>query len=1027
MMVYFARIGYFSSLFFCFLCISAIGGEASWTKIELDGKVGDWAMQESTGRLFASLPDANAVVEIDLSTGKEKRRIEIPGGPRHLIFKRDLLIVGCTSPVSLVTVDLKNNKAGAAISLPGKKLTAIFCSQVDNSRAYAVCETGGNFPDLPAIAPIDLSNRKVLKSVPLQGVIMSREISHVKMSPDGCWIAWDAGHMVSPSGGNLASVEEETATFQERMHLHESFGPLNVDAASRWWTLGNLLYSISFEKQARAFKGRTVAIHPLLDLAASMDDANLYLETLSESVASQEFALPFGKGNENSPQNSSKANKKPNRMAPPRNPHAEMQVFFDLTGNRTVCISGEQAAVFDFSDKQKGYKPRMQLIVGEEFRVSIDKKVEVSLETNDKKRYSEVKYSLVSAPKFVSLVRNHLVISPKGADIGEYDFSLKATCKDANDERKIHLTTIPPCVELDCVPTEMVPSVDGQFLLAWGSQEQSNMRRGPRRDPGDGDSNLSLIDLTKLKVVNSENLSSVIRTAALDEKYIYYALQSGNAVYRANRADWSKKDRIFVNSLPQRIVLAPDKNFAIILAENHGESVQMYDRETLQKNESHYAHTEMNRMSMMERTCLWEPRGDGVFQYGSIFFDAASGKRLCYGGSLPLPPMANASFVGKSDMPPMMRNERIVERWSRVVAGNQLLRDNTVIGHFSEMGGNATISTISADYPLLIAYQTRQGEKNEMESVLEYRELKTGDLIHEYKLSEANSRTNPRHQSMMTSGAKIAVVRDKVVLFQANKVLVITIPKAVLEKVTPPLLLKYPQLLPVTTEKPLKLKLASIGGEGAVKYSLLSAYDGLSLDSKTGAVELDIPALWKKYLEKAKPSQEMMMQTGSPAPLMFPAEAVLKENAAHYQNLTGEELPADKRAFTLPLNVKVSDTSGQIDSLMLSVIVLVSAKELDEVIKNQKVESERNQEKAKLKQAEMQQEILRKSQQLAVPPKSDSSAGGSEGDRIQQLENRVRRLEAALDQVLQKLDKVEKSAKEEEKNNSKSENGKKSS
>ena len=61
------------------LCASPVAAQESVTAIAVQEDVGDWVLDEASGRVFASSVGKDVVLEFDAATGKEVRRITVGG------------------------------------------------------------------------------------------------------------------------------------------------------------------------------------------------------------------------------------------------------------------------------------------------------------------------------------------------------------------------------------------------------------------------------------------------------------------------------------------------------------------------------------------------------------------------------------------------------------------------------------------------------------------------------------------------------------------------------------------------------------------------------------------------------------------------------------------------------------------------------------------------------------------------------------------------------------------------------------
>jgi hypothetical protein len=154
---------------------------------------------------------------------------------------------------------------------------------------------------------------------------------------------------------------------------------------------------------------------------------------------------------------------------------------------------------------------------------------------------------------------------------------------------------------------------------------------------------------------------------------------------------------------------------------------------------------------------------------------------------------------------------------------------------------------------------------------------------------------------------------------------------------------------------------------------------------------VDLPKIWKNYLANGA-------KLPNPAGTYIADRSPPTDLPAIFERLTGAPLEADKTAFRLPLRVAVTNAAGESDELRISLIVTAPKADISKLMAEQQA-----------KQAKAREEMLRRQEEsrAAAMQETPTPSPGADGDRVSQLENRVRRLEATLDTVLQKLDRLE--------------------
>jgi hypothetical protein len=971
----------------CVGVLAVAAAEAAITAISPEKPVGQWVVEETTGRIFATLPSDDAVVEYDPATGKEVRRFTVPGQPTELIIKQHWLVAACSKSIALTPIDLKTNKALDGVPLAGNGPYALFCSKVDNGFVYAICNTGTAWWD-GEIFQVDLSRPQVRKRIRVQGWRQSHPL-HVAMSRDGKWIAPDARGASSPSGGTLMSVDEETLTFQDVVHHHSSFGKIVADPGGRWWTLGNLLYPLDLSASVRKFTGSPVAIHPRLDLAVSLQGQELYLEAFTDAKFLKTVPLSASEAVPTPPVVPGKNTKptKPARTRPSSTPAGEATLQYDLPGNRMVCGLPGGAWVVGLTDLGVELRPRMEILAPSRIHITQGQTHCVPLKTSEtKKNLAKITATVVSGPSFAKITGSELVLSPGPRESGQHAIAIKASQGEMSDTVTITVTVGVPSVEVGFAIRDVAIDGEGKIAVAWGPHGLPQQQRPPIRELGGGETpmDFAVIDLAGLKVLSTQSLTTAIQLLAVDDKYIYLTPTSGNLLYRLDRNDLSKRTRVFLPARPTRLVATPDKHVAVLLHGDHSEgTMDVFDRETLQRNAKHSGQRVMG-LSPNESVSLWDAAGDDALRFFERIVDRSTGAMRCVLLPVNLPRLGSAPSG-----PVMPYGERGLTRlWGRA-----LMNDSLVGGQNSRIATMPGRGAISPDVPVLACLRSAN-EDRQPKTYLEFRNLIQGDVVESLDLGKTG-----REDRLVDHifAVPFRWAKDRVLVLQGDRLLVCPLPAAVQKNLPPPLTLKYPRVPIVTVDKPVDVQLAAVGGEGSRTFALVREFEGLTIDAKSGKITVDLPLLWKRHLSSLSSSARDRFEENNGRQGTDPKTA--------FERLTGEALHDGKVAYAVPLEVAVSDKEGQRDTLGIALVALAPAGDVQKITAARQAEARRQQEEQQKLMAARQEEMRRQQEAAA---KSKTEAAKSEGDRIEQLENRIRRLEASLDSILQKLDHWEK-------------------
>ena len=955
----------------CVLLLSAlIPASLAWAQdddllhIESEEGTYDWVVHAESGRLFASSTSKGEVIEFSAGMGTETRRFSVGAEPKELLIKGDYLIAGCTKSPSLTIIDLKTNKVAGSVELAGKGPYGMFCSQADNSYVYAICNTGTAWWD-GEVFQVDLKDKSVRNRVGVHRNWGQSHPLHVAMSPDGNWIVPDARGASSPSGADLMRVDEEKCTFTQIRDHHSSFGQMVAGPWNRYWTFGNRLYPLDIKESIREFTGSPVAIHPYLDLVASLKTerggrvpSELWLETFSSAKMIKSIKLgPLG-GDD------ARALHDPNLQ-------------FDAAGRRVYCAWRKHAYIFNLADLDpKNLQPLLMIDTPSSVEVTVGDTLRSKLNVTNAKLAAATRFELVSAPDGAQVAGSELVWKPTADAVGEHDVVVKATSGEMTDSITVTAKVSLPTIPLDFVSTGLNVDREGKFAIVWGPQLSEDPRQQIRGSSG-GPVNYVVIDLEKKEVVARQRLTAGVKSLSIDDKYLYLVPATGNVIYRAGLTDASDRKRLFLNAPVTHVFSLPQGAIALRTHDGRQGEMQVYDRATLKRLPDHPANRTIGYADDRYGQSIEGKSRDNLKVFESIV-DAETGDLRCFIAPPQLPSLVQATPVNN-----LGSRTGGTEMWGRRLAGTTLMNgQGTRITNWS-----AQATTISQSVPLAISLrQEPQGRTQRL--IMEQRDLVLGAVVQSNVLDIVQGTSNVyrysnRHQ-LQTAG-------DKIVATDGFRVYVSKLDPEQLKDLARPLHLAYPQIPLASAEKPLEFQLSATGGKGKKAFALVSEFKGVNVNESTGVVQLDMPALWKDFIDGAV-GQMTDFRTGRNfKPLIAGADEKFK-------SLTGKSVPEGKLAVTVPLHVAVTDDEGQQDRQMLYVVALGPRKQLDDVLAAHEQQLADAREKAQREAQQRRQEMEEKRQaELAAQ-------GGTEGDRLDALEKRVRRIEATLDAILEKLD-----------------------
>ncbi len=927
--------------------------DAETRRIKVDGEAHSWIVQETTGRIFVSVPANREVREYDTS-GNQVRHWIVSNAPHELLVKGDRLVVACQEPARLVVINLKNNEIAGEVKLAGRGPHALFCSKVDNAFVYCIC-TSGSWHD-SQVHQIDLGAMSVRNRTKTMRWGQSH-VAHVAMSADGKWIVPDARGFSSPSGADLMEVNEETCTFTQIFDYHKSFGQMVAGPFNRYWTFGNVLYNLDIRAPVRKFTGSPVAIHPQFDLVVSFRDGSLWLESLSAAEAIAEVEI--GTKVEN--------RRRPGQLA------ADPVLQFDVAGNHVVWCVNDTAVIVPLAKYTASLKPLLMIASPSRFDVLYDTPWQSELQLSNPDLTPNTKFSLVEGgDQGVQLDGRTLKWIPGANHIGLQQIRVKATHEQMSDELTIAMSVRPHSVEYDFTARAIATNFNGKRAILWGPR--SLERSGGYVGPGSGlPERLSLFDIEQMKVVATKNFDTGIRAAAVDDNYVYIAPTSGNVLYRLDQKDFNVSKRVFLNGTPIRIITMPKGK--IVVQFGNQCSWAFYDAATLQPIESvdrPITSSSLTAFSRLQAEQFLTPRR---------IIDAEGNTVCLLANSQLFPTMKYGVRSTQRSHPGSLPQANV---WGRNLVNNSI---RNLMGQ-PIVSWSGLSSRLSLDTPIAVSLR-QESQNRTLKYFLEYRNLVEGKIIHSSLFDRMDAARPPMGHG---STFPFEVAGGRVLVGMGNRLRSVRVPEDDFENLESPLYLVWPKL-PVYEigEEPLRCQIKARGGSGNIQFSLAATYPGIELDEASGELTVEGAALWKNMLptlasrsSSTSVRQQLMKQ--------------MKDNAIHYKNAFGKDLPADKLAVSIPVFVVASDEEGQIDQISFDMVALGNRKELNEMVVAQQQQIDEQNERRRQEQQRMRELAEQQRQRLRAPGE----------ERLDELEQRIRRMEATLDAILLKLEKLEK-------------------
>jgi hypothetical protein len=938
--------------------------------------VSGWALDEGSGRLFAALIGGDSVVELDPASGARRARFTVARGPTELFIKGRRLVAACPSTASLDVVDIETNQVDGRVQLAGKGPYALFGSKADNPYVYAICNTGTAWWG-GEVFQVDVRALTVRGRTRVQGWRESNPV-HVAMSDDGRWIAPDARGVSSPSGADLMAVDEAKPSFLNVVHLHDTFGPIVAGPHNRGWALGASLFAEDLSGPVRTFRGSPVAIHPSLDLVASLTDADgrplvppygppagkgpVRLEFQTLSAARTLGAVVLGPLGGEAPQPRPGVDSQSGRPVP-----EDPFLRFDAARGRLVCAWRQQAFVLDLAKLGIDAPPLLQLAVPSRVAVGVGETLRVPLALSTPALKGKAALKVESGPQGVEVQGDELVWTPAASAAGIHRVVVAARADGSSDSVTIEVRVGLGLVDLGILAQGMAVDSRSPRVVLWGPKPRENGPFSPRADSANPAS-LVVVDTERGSIVARRELIRDVRCLASVDGAIIYAPAEGTFLYRLDPDPAADPVRAFLDTPARDLAVVPGPRLAVIPQAGRP---RFYDPKTLRPVTTDgapganatpsYDVTEWNSV-------LIAAMPGGLTRVGSRIFPPDGGGPLCLTGRLRLPPLfpdPSPTTMGYGQGPEIW-GRRVDQQMLSEWRGNPLVR------------WNSALTTILMDDPVAVLARVETIDPSRgYRVVLEYRDLVQGNVLTTQVLDQGPTGGQPQMPFVSSGSPLFRAVRGKLALALDGRLYLATIPHEAVAQAPVPVHFDYPQApLTITPGETAEVALRASGGKGRLTFEMFHDVPGVSVDRTAGTLRVSAADVWNARGTKGQ-------YDGATIAGIIPG---VRES---YQELTGKPLDPDRFAFGLAVSVIARDEEGQEGRLELSMILVVPRQEATAPPPTASA--------------------VPAPAPVARPTVGESPAAATD-ERLRQIEDRLRRNEAVLDSILRKLEALERPA-----------------
>ena len=944
-------------------------------KIEGHEDTSSWALHES-GRIFATVKSTNSVIEYDL-TGEERRKFDVEAEPTEMIVKGNRLIVACSKASCLSVIDLGSNQVTDKITLSGNGPYGLFCSKVDNGLVYGVTDTSGNAEVFQA----NVNTLEVLNRVKTQQW-KNKIPASIEMSADGKWVIADQRRTTSSRDAQLMSVDETECTFTDKERFHMG-GQVQAGPANQFWTIGSKLYPLTVPKSDKRFRGTPVAIHPNFDLAAAFTSTKLKISKFSDSKIYKSVSTKYTSGRR-------------------RVSFSKTDVLVGFV-DQHYAIAGASRYCYIVNLKEAGIPLRPFVMIDSPlaYTVKIGEQFDIPLGLSNPKLNSKATFELKQAPEGAKIVNNRIVWKTSLQHLGPHSVTVTASVDGSVSEAVFDLNVTGDKLTLNFNVASMDVDRDGKYAIAWGPkiltdenriQDHIHNSRGPVE--------VALIDLENQKVVAQKAFSTGVKSAIFQKPYVFLLPMTGSVISRLDATTLEQDKRLYLKHDGNLLVPYVENQIAVFLNDHHGaELVDMKSMKFTTPTAS--TGSQQARSNQQFRFGLPHDRrsnplvevAPGVIDIHTRMLHMADGTLVRLNTNPGFQALVSAQLPFNNSAHSRFGSGYTPKMFGRLVAIGKIL--NSSFGEIASFKNTKLYPALHDPVAFGVRIELEQpqarGGKSVVKHYLDTVSLVDGKVLHSRLFDAVGSRSRHLPNVYNNIGKKFFAGKDKVVYAKENDLFVLPIDRATVDAAPQPLYFPITRIPILSTDKPQAVSFKAKGGQGKLDYQLTTEYEGIDVDS-TGTVNIDTPLLWKNYLSGKKTSSSRM-------------RGIHDRNATGtslYSEYTEQPLPEGKTPFVVPIGLAVVDSEGQEDRFSAYAIVLADKAVIDQKRAQQNTKRElanaANQAGRAIESTLDQLYKTANASQKRSREKEDIA-------RIDKLEKQMRRMEATIDKILEKIQK----------------------
>jgi hypothetical protein len=685
----------------------------------------------------------------------------------------------------------------------------------------------------------------------------------------------------------------------------------------------------------------------------------------------------------------------------------------DGASSRLIIAHGRDVTLLPLADLKVEDEPMLAASVTPPANLFVGAAASIEVKPLDKRCV----VTLADGPKGMKLTGNVLGWTPDASQVGPAKAVLLLQHEKLERRQTVELNVVQSSIRLAFAPDRFEISPNGKLGVAW-TLGGSRQRWGRDAEQPKQNSRVALVDLEKRKVLADRKLLYDVSCAAVDDHFVYVSPAQSDGINLLGPKDLEKTNFTLTDSRVSSLTAVGSR---LLLATTE-KSVMTYSVPDFKPVDSILTRKPETEDAFGMRA--WRGDDDGALER---FGDGWYACGCLFGPDLGAAQM----MVGASGLPTLRERDREASPrkpllWNRLVNRGELLSASQQrIGQLDR-----GYTRMLADYPAaanLKADHTERRIEGPTARVKVY--LTLVDLLSAAAVAKLPLLDEPMDEGafpvfietdergdgpMRTHGRQVfALVKDRI--------FVQTLDDETLKKFSCPFeLVPFREVVSAGVKRPTTIPVATRGGQTPFEFELKTQRDGVSIDTKTGAVTVDgaktLDAAVRLIMqsvgqesEEEDPYSKMGRRQGDPKKHLADFAKAAK---TRFKQLAGRD-PAGIPVL-LPVGVVARDKNQQTASLDFEVALEVPDDAVQQFIGRQAEAEKQRLDEEKKQQAEYERQMREEEKRRreaetkrAETKRADTKradTGGAADDRVGKLEAQVADMEAKVKALEAKID-----------------------